>query len=166
MKSSALNPTTSKPAPQTADFPWQADLGDGTYRNPVIYADYSDPDVVRVGGDFYLTASSFGHVPGLPIYHLYSIGPDAGTRPLHWDANEDAQRPVKWAEREKLSRQRLSDLVSGAPLGVYGLGRARTLAEYAAFSGIDYTRKSLAPQAYKPLASIAAPAPVPVWQFR
>lgn len=40
------------------------DLGDGTYRNPVLAADWSDPDVVRVGDDFYLTASSFGRAPG------------------------------------------------------------------------------------------------------
>lgn len=49
--------------------PWQPDAGDGTYRNPVLHADYSDPDVVRVGDDFYLVASSFGSVPGLPILH-------------------------------------------------------------------------------------------------
>jgi beta-xylosidase len=35
----------------------------------VLYADYSDPDVVRVGPDFYLTSSSFLAVPGLPILH-------------------------------------------------------------------------------------------------
>ncbi|MEU0391752.1 family 43 glycosylhydrolase [Streptomyces sp. NPDC006208] len=45
------------------------DLGDGTYRNPVLAADWSDPDAVRVGDDFYLTASSFGRVPGLPLLH-------------------------------------------------------------------------------------------------
>jgi len=50
-------------------FPWLPDLGDGTYRNPVIYADYSDPDVVRVGDDFFMTASSFNCTPGLPILH-------------------------------------------------------------------------------------------------
>lgn len=48
---------------------WQADLGDGTYRNPVLMADYSDPDVVRVGEDYYMTASSFNCTPGLPILH-------------------------------------------------------------------------------------------------
>jgi beta-xylosidase len=47
--------------------PWQADNGDGTYRNPIIFADYSDPDVIRVGDDFYLTASSFSCFPGLPV---------------------------------------------------------------------------------------------------
>ncbi|QYM77795.1 glycoside hydrolase 43 family protein [Horticoccus luteus] len=49
--------------------PWQPDLGDGRYRNPVLYADYSDPDVVRVGDDYWLTASSFSCVPGLPLLH-------------------------------------------------------------------------------------------------
>lgn len=48
---------------------WVADQGDGTYRNPVLFADYSDPDIIRVGDDFYLTASSFNCVPGLPILH-------------------------------------------------------------------------------------------------
>jgi len=40
-----------------------------TYANPVLNADWSDPDVIRVGDDFYLTASSFGRVPGLPLLH-------------------------------------------------------------------------------------------------
>ena len=52
---------------------WIPDLGDGTYKNPVIYADYSDPDVVRVGDDFYMTSSSFSHFPGLPILHSYDL---------------------------------------------------------------------------------------------
>jgi hypothetical protein len=49
--------------------PWTADLGDGTYRNPVLFADWSDPDVIRAGDDYYLIASSFNRVPGLPILH-------------------------------------------------------------------------------------------------
>ena len=48
---------------------WQPDLGNGRYRNPVIMADYSDPDVCRVGEDFYMTASSFNCVPALQILH-------------------------------------------------------------------------------------------------
>ena len=48
---------------------WVADNSDGTYKNPIIHADYSDPDVIRVGDDFYMTASSFNAVPGLPILH-------------------------------------------------------------------------------------------------
>lgn len=48
---------------------WVADKGDGTYQNPVLYADYSDPDVCAAGDDFYMTASSFNCIPGLPILH-------------------------------------------------------------------------------------------------
>lgn len=50
---------------------WCPDNGDGTFTNPVINADYSDPDVCvgASGEDFYLTASSFSHLPGLPILH-------------------------------------------------------------------------------------------------
>ena len=48
---------------------WISDLGNGKYRNPVLNADYSDPDVCRVGDDYYMTASSFNCVPGLPILH-------------------------------------------------------------------------------------------------
>jgi len=48
---------------------WQADNGDGTYKNPILYADYSDPDVIRIGTDYYMVASSFNLVPGLPILH-------------------------------------------------------------------------------------------------
>lgn len=52
-----------------ADYPWFPDQGDGTYRNPVLHADYSDPDVIRHGDDFWLVASSFTATPGLPLLH-------------------------------------------------------------------------------------------------
>ncbi len=48
---------------------WVADNGDGTYKNPVFNADYSDPDAIRVGDDFYMVSSSFEDIPGLPILH-------------------------------------------------------------------------------------------------
>ncbi|GAB6123841.1 glycoside hydrolase family 43 protein [Dysgonomonas termitidis] len=48
---------------------WVSDLGNGNYKNPVLYADYSDPDACRVGDDYYMTASSFNCIPGLPILH-------------------------------------------------------------------------------------------------
>jgi beta-xylosidase len=48
---------------------WVADNGDGTYKNPILHADYSDPDVIRVGDDYYMTSSSFNCIPGLPILH-------------------------------------------------------------------------------------------------
>lgn len=43
------------------------------YENPVILSDYSDPDVIRVGDDFYMVASSFNHVPGVPVLHSKNL---------------------------------------------------------------------------------------------
>ncbi|MBS7285069.1 MAG: glycoside hydrolase 43 family protein [Prevotella sp.] len=50
---------------------WSPDNGDGTYTNPVINADYSDPDICvgPSGKDYFMTASSFNCIPGLPILH-------------------------------------------------------------------------------------------------
>lgn len=55
--------------PPLCPHPWTPDRGDGTYQNPILCADYSDPDVIRDGEDFWLTASSFNCTPGLPILH-------------------------------------------------------------------------------------------------
>jgi beta-xylosidase len=62
-------PTDSPLASSSVSKSWAPDNGDGTYKNPVLHADYSDPDVVRNGKDFYMVASSFNSVPGLPILH-------------------------------------------------------------------------------------------------
>ena len=48
---------------------WIADQGDGTYINPILYTDYSDPDAIRVGEDFFLIASSFCNTPAIPLLH-------------------------------------------------------------------------------------------------
>lgn len=54
-------------AVQTAVAQWIPDQGDGTYRNPILFADYSDPDVIRVGEDYWMVASSFTCMPGIPL---------------------------------------------------------------------------------------------------
>lgn len=73
--------SSGKPLAKRADrgafsrvvHPWIPDQGNGTFRNPILYADYSDPDVIRVGEDFYLVASSFHCTPGLPILHSHDL---------------------------------------------------------------------------------------------
>ncbi|MCP2006723.1 glycoside hydrolase 43 family protein [Duganella violaceipulchra] len=55
------------PAFSAPAAPWVADLGDGRYRNPVLHADYADPDAIRVGDMYYLVSSSFNNAPGLPL---------------------------------------------------------------------------------------------------
>ena len=49
-----------------AEGPAWGDLGDGTFANPVLNADYSDPDIVRIGDRYYLTCSEF-HFMGMPV---------------------------------------------------------------------------------------------------
>jgi len=51
-------------------------FAENEYQNPIIPADYSDPDVIRVGNDYYMTASSFNMVPGLPVLHSKDL--------VHW----------------------------------------------------------------------------------
>lgn len=92
------------------------------------------------------------HMPGLPVYHLYNTGDAA--RPLHWDAEHDERRGQRWWALEQRSRNRLHALVSGQPLGVYGLGSERSVADYAAFSGIDYAARTVDPKAHKPLLAV------------
>lgn len=62
-------PQDSSTVESDASYPWTPDNGDGTFCNPILQADYSDPDIVRVGADFYLISSSFNCTPGLPILH-------------------------------------------------------------------------------------------------
>jgi xylan 1,4-beta-xylosidase len=63
----------------------QADLGNGTYRNPILGGDYPDPSVLRVDDDFYMTHSSFNWAPGLLIWHSTDL--------VNW-------QPVAWALEE------------------------------------------------------------------
>jgi hypothetical protein len=91
------------------------------------------------------------HMPGLPVHHLYNdAASGAPPRPLHWDEAHEAAREVRWWTLEQRSRARLAALVAGEDLGVYGLGQARSLADFAAFSGIDYAARTLAPSAFLP----------------
>ena len=64
-----LQVAASAQVPDYLSKVWVADNGNGTYNNPIINADYSDPDAIRVGDDFYMISSSFNAVPGLPILH-------------------------------------------------------------------------------------------------
>jgi xylan 1,4-beta-xylosidase len=48
---------------------WTADNGNGTYTNPLFFDEFSDPDMIRVGNDFYLTGTTMHCMPGLPVLH-------------------------------------------------------------------------------------------------
>lgn len=89
------------------------------------------------------------HPPRVPLYHHYITAAQT-ERPLHWSPDLDAQRRSNAAELTRLSNARLARLVwSDEDLGAFGLGRVRSLAEYAAFSGIDYQNRSIAQHSFK-----------------
>jgi beta-xylosidase len=48
---------------------WTADNGNGTFTNPLFYEEFSDPDLIRVGDDYYLTGTTMHAMPGLPVLH-------------------------------------------------------------------------------------------------
>jgi xylan 1,4-beta-xylosidase len=48
---------------------WTADNGNGTYSNPLFYDEFADPDIIRIGSDFYLLGSSMHVMPGLAVLH-------------------------------------------------------------------------------------------------
>ena len=74
---------------------WSPDNGDGTYTNPVINADYSDPDVCVVGDDCYMTASSFQCIPGLPILHSKDL--------VNWEIIGYALKELYTGDTEKVN---------------------------------------------------------------
>jgi hypothetical protein len=88
-------------------------------------------------------------IPGMPMYHLYTQ-PGVAPRPLHWSAEHDAQRAVRSAALDAAAQRRVAALLwGGENLGVYGLGTVRSMADYAAFSGIDYAARRIEPRARK-----------------
>jgi beta-xylosidase len=54
---------------QEAQTELWGDQGDGTFRNPILAGDYSDPDPIRVGKDYYMASSTFACSPGVTILH-------------------------------------------------------------------------------------------------
>jgi xylan 1,4-beta-xylosidase len=80
-------------AAPAADMP-RGDLGNGTYRNPILGGDHPDAGAIRVGADYYLTHSSFDSDPGLPIWHSrdlvnwrlegYALSRYRATRTMPW----------------------------------------------------------------------------------
>ena len=48
---------------------WMADNGNGTFTNPLFYDEFSDPDIIRVGEDYYLAGTTMHSVPGLVVLH-------------------------------------------------------------------------------------------------
>lgn len=82
-------------AGQTPASVWQSDQGDGTYQNPPLNADYPDPDIIRVGEDFYFVTTTFANVPGLTMLHSHDL--------VNWDIIGHVARRLDGASQYDLA---------------------------------------------------------------
>ena len=64
-----VNLSTEGTNSSTKKTSWTADNGNGTFTNPLFYDEFSDPDILRVGDDYYLAGTTMHTVPGLVILH-------------------------------------------------------------------------------------------------
>jgi len=85
------------------------------------------------------------HIPHIPLYHCYS----REYRTTHWgDTQIEEEKQIKWWQYDKMSKERLTHIVTGKPLGIYGIGNIRSLEDYSNFCGIDYCTKSVINKEY------------------
>jgi endoglucanase len=68
---------------------WQSDNGDGTFTNPVLYADYPDPDIIRVGSDFYMVTTTFVNSPGIVVSHSKDM--------VNWETIGQVASSLDWS---------------------------------------------------------------------
>lgn len=79
-----------------------------------------------------------------PIGHRYNDHQDPTIRPVHWADDPDGKRPVPYTFWQDMSFDRQRQIIARPEFGgVYGLGTKRTLADYAAWTGIDYVRRTV-----------------------
>ena len=69
-----------------------------TYKNPILYADYSDPDVARVGEDYYMVSSSFAYIPGVPLLHSKDL--------VHWELINHCVKKLPFEKYASMPRLR------------------------------------------------------------
>jgi hypothetical protein len=120
-----------------------------------VYEVPYDPNMYFEGEEQTLTVRAYTHgwniyhVPNVPVYHLYST-PDVASnfRETHWVEREDKVRSERWWDLDRKAKARMVAMLQyNADLGIYGLGKQRTLTEFANFSGIDYRNKTLSKHA-------------------
>ena len=118
----------------------------GNFVNEIPY----DPHLYFHGEEQTIAARAYTHgwdifhISGMPAYHLYNFGENQKLRPLHWSEDHDKDRTQRWWEIEAVSKKRVTDLLCNQKnFGIYGLGKQRSLNDYAKFCGIDYINKTL-----------------------
>lgn len=118
----------------------------GNFINEIPY----DPQIYFEGEEQTIGLRSFTcgwdiyHVPDMPIFHYWS----RDKRVLHWDCPTDKKRYENWASLKVNSLSRVRSVLSGKQLGIYGIGRERTIEDYANFCGINYANETINVETY------------------
>ena len=92
-------------------FAQSSDNGDGTFTNPVLWADVPDPDVIRVGDDYYMVSTTMHLMPGAPVMHSRNL--------VNWEI-------INYLY-DKLDDKKSYDMIDGT---VYGRGQWATSLRY------------------------------------
>jgi peroxiredoxin/predicted 2-oxoglutarate/Fe(II)-dependent dioxygenase YbiX len=113
---------------------------------------YFDHEEITLAARAYTHGWDVFSPTGTYVYHYYNTAGNPNKRPHHWADNKD------WGKMQLSSRARYNFLLAGlqpsdpaalAELERYGLGNVRTLAEYEAFSGLDFKAKKASERATK-----------------
>lgn len=83
------------------------------------------------------------HIPRIPLFHCYVDYSNTAKRPMHWSAEEDKDRSIKWTKLQAKSKDRIEKIINQNLSNIYGLGSVRTLSEYKDFTGIDIKNKKI-----------------------
>ena len=83
------------------------------------------------------------HIAKIPVFHCYVDYSNLAKRPMHWNKEEDKDRPVKWTDLQAKSKMRIERIIKQDLTNIYGLGSIRTLSDYKAFTGIDIKNKKI-----------------------
>lgn len=84
---------------------YQSDNGNGTFNNPVMYADYPDPTICRAGSDFYMVSTTFADSPGMTVLHSkdlvnWKIASHCATN-LDWSTSYNTMGAVACGSRKR-----------------------------------------------------------------
>ena len=123
-------------------------LGKFVYEVPYDPYMYFNGEEQAIAVKAYTHGWDMFHVPDLPLYHLYTSS-KGGKRQRHWDPEITKERAEHWSVMQKRAVTRLSELIDGKDMGVYGLGKERTMQDYIDFSGVDYFNKSVGGRALR-----------------
>ena len=118
----------------------------GDYVNGIPY----DPQIYFEGEEQTIALRAFTHgwdifhVPNMPLFHYWN----RDKRTAHWECEADKKRHENWESLKRNSLGRVRQVLSGKQAGIYGLGTARTIQQYAAFCGVDYINETINLETY------------------